>query len=129
MVVPFASVGPCAQAKPVFKGRPSVKISEGGVERVPEQITRDRAVNLECIVSQIGDSYYWASRESIELVAIESGAFITFVAVNGAGYIKMVKPEMKAAASLAGPTEKQFDYVEHLTLGLRSVTYYGTWQP
>ena len=31
-----------------FKGRPSMKISEGGVERAPENITPDRAINLEC---------------------------------------------------------------------------------
>jgi hypothetical protein len=30
------------------------------------------------------------------------------------------------AASLMSPTEKQFDYVEHLLFGLRSITYYGT---
>ena len=114
----------------VFKGRPTVKVSEGGVERTPEQIPRDRGINLECVISQIGTSYYWASRENVELVRIDtSGAFITFLAVNGAGYVKVVKPEWKALAALAGPTEEHFDYVEHLVLGLRSVTYYGTRPP
>jgi hypothetical protein len=31
----------------------------------------------------------------------------------------------KEAASLLGKTEENFDYVEHLLAGLRSITYYG----
>lgn len=109
----------------VFRGRPIIKISEGGVERVPEQIAREKAVNLECVISEIEGRYYWASRENIELRLTESGAFITFVATNGSGYVRIILPELKAAASLMSPTEEKFDYVEHILLGLRSVTYYG----
>ena len=112
----------------VFKGRPSVKISEGGTERTPEQIARARASNLECVVSQIGNSYYWASRENTQLTRIDAGAFTTFVAVNGAGYIRIIKPETRGAAALMGDAEARFDYVEHILVGLRSVTYYGNRQ-
>src|SRR5262245_35121856 len=89
-----------AQATTVFAGLPGVKISEGGVERVPENVSRDRAVNLACVISRIGDKYYWASRENKEMVRIESGAFITFLAVDGAGYVRIVAPGMKGAVSL-----------------------------
>ena len=51
------------QAITVFKGQPTVKISEGGVSRVPEQLSHAQAVNLACIISEIGGKYYWASRE------------------------------------------------------------------
>lgn len=112
-------------ATAVFKGRPSLKISEGGIERTPEQLTRDRAVNLDCVISQIGSKYYWASRENVELARIEGGAFITFVALNGAGYVRIIKPEQKTTASLMSASERDFDYVEHALIGLRSVTYYG----
>ena len=71
-------------------------------------------VDVECVISQIGTSYYWASRQNVLLVRIDSGAFTTFVAPNGAGYIGVVKPEMKPAAALMSPTEERFDYVEHL---------------
>ena len=30
-----------------------------------------------------------------------------------------------ATASVYAPAEERFDYVEHILLGLRSVTYYG----
>lgn len=114
-----------AQSTMVFKGLPTVKISEGGMSRVPENITKDMAVNLKCIISKIGVDYYWASRENIKLLRIDSGAFSTFVAENGSGYVRLVNPDMKDAASLMGETEAKYDYVEHLLIGLRSVTYYG----
>ena len=114
-----------AQARTVFAGIPNVKISEGGVERIPENLSRDQAVNLGCVISRIGDDYYWASRENKALVRIEGVAFITYLAVDGAGYVKTVVPEMKKAVSLMGETEMKFDYVEHLLIGLKSVTYYG----
>ena len=114
-----------AQSTMVFNGLPIVKISEGGVSRVPENITRDRAVNLKCIISKISGAYYWASRENAKLLRIDSGAFSTFVAENGSGYIRMVNRDLKDAASLMSETEAKYDYVEHLLIGLRSVTYYG----
>jgi hypothetical protein len=109
----------------VFKGRPSVKISEGGVGRLPEAVSRENAVNIECVISQIGENYYWASRENKPLVRIESTGFVTFVAVDGAGYVRILRPEQKTALSVVDEAAEKFDYVEHLLLGLRSVTYYG----
>jgi len=113
------------QATTVFAGIPGIKISEGGVERVPENLSRERAVNVSCVISRIGDRYYWASRENKEMTRVASGAFITFFAVDGAGYVRIVAPGMKQAVSLMGDTETTFDYVEHALIGLKSVTYYG----
>lgn len=107
-----------AQATVVFKGLPIVKISEGGVSRVPENIARDKAVNVKCIINKIGGSYYWASMENVKLLRIDSGAFITFVAENGSGYIRLVNPNLKDAASLMSETEAKYDYIEHLLIGL-----------
>ena len=115
------------QAATVFSGRPIAKISEGGLGRVVEDLPREKAVNLVCEISRIGEKYYWASRENKSLVRIESGAYITFVAVDGSGYVRVIVPALKSAASLVGgETESKFDYAEHLLLGLKSVTYYGT---
>ena len=114
----------------VVRGIPQFKISEGGTERQPEALTRAVAVNLGVVISQIGDTYYWASRENTPMVAVDSGgAFVTYLAVNGNGYVRVIKPEMKSAASLLGGPEAQYDYVEHLLQGLRSITYYGTLTP
>jgi len=109
----------------LFKGRPILKISEGGVGRVPETINAQNAANLQCIISKIGDTYYWATRGNTKLVPVESGAFITYIAINGAGYVRVINPNLKSMASLMSETEDTFDYVEHVLIGLRSVTYYG----
>lgn len=102
-----------------------MRITEGGTDRIPEALSPDKAGNLGVVISRIGDRYYWASRENKEMVRREFGAFITYIAVDGAGYVRLIAPGMKKAASLLGPSEEKFDYVEHLTMGLRSITYYG----
>jgi len=114
-----------AQPRTVFSGIPVVKISEGGVERFPEKIPRDKAINLSCVISEISGRYYWANRENTEMARQVSGAFVTYVAINGSGYVRVIDKSGKAAAPLMSPTEAEFDYVEHMILGLRSVTYYG----
>lgn len=53
-----------AQSETVFSGMPIIKISEGGVERFPEKLSRERAANLGCVISKIGGKYYWVTREN-----------------------------------------------------------------
>lgn len=115
-----------AQSETIFSGMPTIKVSEGGIERSPEEVARKDAANLKCVISKIGAKYYWASRENKEMFREESGAFTTFVAMDGSGYVRIIQPEMKESASLMSETEAKFDYVEHLLIGLRSVTYYGS---
>ena len=113
----------------VFTGIPEIRISEGGVNRVPENLDKEKAINFKCTITKIDDKYYWTSRENTELISIYSGAFITYWAVTGSGYVRVVKPEMKEEliqlGAVSGDPEEKFDYVEHLLLGLKSVTYYG----
>lgn len=113
----------------VFTGVPEIKISEGGINRVPENLTKEKVSKFKCTITKIDDKYYWTSRENVELVPITSGAFVTFWAVNGSGYVRIVRPEMKEEVrkigAMAGDPEEKYDYVEHLLLGLKSVTYYG----
>ena len=114
-----------AFGEPLFVGVPNVKISEGGSSRIVEAVAPERAAGLMCVISKDGDRYFWTSRGNVELVLVASGAFLTYLAINGSGVVRVIAPEMKEAASLAGETETKFDYVEHLLLGLKSITYYG----
>ena len=109
----------------VFTGVPRIKVSEGGVERTPEQVSDQKAKQLKCTITEMDGKYYWATRDNLELIRVQSGAYSTFFATNGAGYVRVIDPNKKDVASLAGNTEAEFDYVEHMLLGLRSVTYYG----
>jgi hypothetical protein len=121
----FAPRGALAQSRTVFDGRPSVKVSEGGIERTPETLTPEKAANLHCVISEIGGKFYWASRGNVLMAVVEAGAFTTYIAANGSGYVRVIKPADKAAASSMSATETSFDYVEHLMIGLRTITYYG----
>ena len=119
-----------AEESIIFTGIPTIKISEGGLSRTPEDLTKDKAVQFKCTITKMDDKYYWTSRNNVELLPIASGAFITYWAANGSGYVRVTKPEMRAElkrmAPVAGDPDAKFDYVEHLLLGLKSVTYYGT---
>ena len=110
----------------VFRGVPKIRVNEQGVSRQSQSIPRTTATNFAVVISQIGDQFYWASRENTLLVRVDGGgAYVTFVAANGSGYIRVIKPESKSAAALLDGAGATYDYVEHLLLGLTSVTYYG----
>lgn len=118
-----------AQAETVFKGRPSLRISTNGIEQPAlEKLSREKVEQYDCAISKIGDEYYWASRENRPMVRIDAGAYVLFLAREGAGYVRIVKPELKEAAALVDPAAQKYDYVEHLLLHLGSITYYGTRQ-
>lgn len=113
------------EAVTVFIGIPTHKVSEGGIERTPEILPREKGVAARCVISKIGNDYYWASRDNVKLLRRESGSFVTFVGESKGGYVKIIYPKEKKAAALLSETEQTFDYVEHLTIGLRSVNYWG----
>ena len=109
----------------VFSGIPALKISEGGVNRVVENIKTNQVSGLKCIITKIGEKYFWTTRNNVEMIPVKSGIFLTLVAVSGAGYVRIILPEHKGASALMDETEKKYDYVEHMLIGLRSVTYFG----
>lgn len=110
----------------IFSGVPIVKISEGGTSRVVEDLKGAKATESECVIVKIGDKYFWRTRNNVEMTRSQSGAFVTFVATSGAGYVRIIPYDLKEAASLMDETEKKYDYVEHMVIGLKSITYYGS---
>ena len=118
-----------AQGTLVFRGRPEVRIVEEGYDRSAKDLSSRLAPHYECVISESDGRYYWTSRENTELARHEDGTFITFVATDGSGYIRVIAPGMKSAAALASETGALFDYTEHLTRGLSTVTYYGKRSP
>jgi hypothetical protein len=122
LVTPTWSV---AQGIAVFSGTPSVRVNETGTDRAAERLATEQAKNLGVVITKVGDKYFWATRSNKELIPHVGGVFVTFVAVDGAGYVRFIKRDGKAEAALLSPAERDFDYVEHLIIGLRSVTYYG----
>ena len=112
----------------VFRGRPGVKVQEDGLQRSANALTPREAAGYDCVISRIGDDYYWATRENRPLIRHEGPGYITYVAPDGAGYVKILRPEMKSVVSKVKATEAAFDYVEHMPIGLSSITYFGSAQ-
>ena len=108
----------------VFIGQPTHKVSEGGFERMPERLNESKSTASICVVVKVKDKYYWKSRENKEMLRIQSGAFVYFVAPS-TGYVKYTKPAMRELTKLMSPTEEKFGYTEHMSIGLRSINYWG----
>jgi hypothetical protein len=77
------------------------------------ELSKNEQWNYRLEIIKKGRKYYWASRENRELLFRKSEKFYNFVEPNGAGYIRVVK------------TEKGVLYMEHLTVGLKNITYWG----
>ena len=114
-----------AQSKTIFVGTPQVKVSEAGVARVADEVPPAKASSLLCVIVFSGNKYYWASRDNKEMARNWSGAYITYTAIDGSGYVRTVAPGSKRDVSALSETGARFDYVEHLMLGLQTLTYFG----
>ena len=114
-----------AQEKIVFTGTPAIRIKEDGVSRTLEELARSEEKEYLCIINKIDDDYFWTTRENMQLVPITRGAFTTYIATNGSGYVRIVNPKVQALLSNLSESEQSFDYVEHLLLGLTTISYYG----
>lgn len=124
VLILFASIAE-AGSRIVFSGMPSVGATDAGVAREAKSIAAGEAKVLEVIVTEDGGKYFWASRENKPLVRFENERFITFVASGGEGYIKIAKPETMQMLR-AGIKGYPFTYIEHLTAGLTTYTYFGS---
>jgi len=114
-----------AQEEIIFTGIPEIRISESGISRTPEDLSENEATEYKCIITKIDNKYYWTTREHVELIPVANGAFTTFLASNGAGYVRILNPEFKVLLPNMSEAEQAFDYVEHILLGLRTISYYG----
>ena len=114
-----------AEPKIEFIGIPERITSVGYETPANKNLSNKEAKEFICVIHKIEDKYYWASRENREVLKVPSGAFTNYIALSGAGYVKVINPSLKSAASLLGETETKFDYVEHLVTGLKAIVYYG----
>ncbi len=109
----------------VFTGIPEIKIRiENGSQRTPEKLSQAKSIEYKCTITKMDKKYYWATRENVELIPIQSGIWTTFIATTGGGYVRVIDPEMKKILFKEG--EQPYDYMEHLLLNLSTITYYGT---
>jgi len=111
----------------VFEGFPVKKIETDEQSSNTNLLTEAQSSEYKVTIVKNGDNHYWATRGDIQVVPVQSAFYITYVAVNGAGYVRTLIPEARALFRQMPDEEqaKQYLYVEHLTIRMGSITYYG----
>lgn len=115
-------------ARTIFEGRPVRKL-QSSVDEVlgPQALSADDAFKYQVRIVERQGKYYWASREMKQMARLESGAYITFVAFDGSGYVRIGSPELLGLLDQLPPEErrKEIAYTEHLLIQFASITYFG----
>lgn len=97
----------------VIKGTPIIQSKSSVEESKNFQLSESQQAESRLIITKIGQKYYWSSRQDRELTKHESGIYTTFLETKGAGYVKAMKSADKVL------------YMEHMGLGLETITYWG----
>ena len=112
-----------------FEGFPNVRllISNNGKFYVSSEVMEsDDSTEHGVRIVERGGRYYWASREMTEMSKTVSGAFTTYVALNGSGYVRTGFDALEALASAVTNEDRpRVVYTEHLLNGFLSITYVG----
>ncbi len=109
---------PQATRETVFVGLPTMRLTADGEVNSMVRLSAKEAAEFECRIVQESGRYFWASRENKELEVSSSGIFVFFCTKDGSGLIKITTNSQLALS--------EFDYFEHLSLGMRTITYWGT---
>ncbi len=73
----------------VFEGTPIKRIVlEEENDPTTRLLSKSEQIEYKVNIIKSGDSYYWASRENVQMRSEVSGFYITFLAVNGSGYVR-----------------------------------------
>ena len=120
-------IGLCSSAygETVFIGHPiqKITISEHGV--IEKGMSGSDADEFRVVIEKIDGSYFWKSRENLELVPQVSGIYTTYVAENGSGYIRVITEWMRQTGDTLPKEERGYYYMEHLIHTMGSITYMG----
>lgn len=116
-----------AQEAVVFEGRPIKKVTAGFEGVREDQLSADQTFEYQLRIVERNGKFFWASRQMKPLIRTESGAYITYVATDGSGYIRVGAPMLLDLRDRLPPERRarEIGYVEHLVLQFASVNYYG----
>ncbi len=115
-----------AEARPIFIGRPIISTTVNGEHTEVKQIPAFKVKESECIITEENGRFFWATRGNKELTKHFSGEYLTFFAVDGAGYVRITDPQVLDFLDKAKMPGSKFNYAEHILFGLGSITYQGT---
>tara|TARA_R110000744_G_scaffold288197_1_gene399235 strand:+ start:2571 stop:2972 length:402 start_codon:yes stop_codon:yes gene_type:complete len=123
LLLPFFSKG----AEIVFEGYPVKKIETNEISSNTSLLANTQVSEYKVTIVKDGENYFWASRGNVQVIPMQSGFYITYLAVTGAGYVRTLVPEAREIFKQM-PTEeqaKEFLYFEHIVNKMGSITYYG----
>jgi hypothetical protein len=98
-----------------FTGTPLVRVDADSNETKRTELSDAAGEKYECRVVRRGRKYAWASRGNRELIRADAGDWTYYVSPEGSGYVKV----------LTGNVSLPYDYMEHVTDELKTVTYWG----
>jgi|SRR5688572_25260295 hypothetical protein len=98
-----------------FTGTPLVRVDADSTETKRTELSEVAGQKYECRVVRKGRKYVWASRGDRELIRANAGDWTYYVSPEGSGYVKV----------LTGSVTQPYDYMEHVTSELKTVTYWG----
>ncbi len=110
-----------------FEGRPLKKVESSFELTTSRSLSADQSFEYSVRIVERQGRYYWASRGMKELTRSEGGAYITFHAVDGSGYVRVGAPMFLDLRDQLPEEQRrrEIGYVEHLLSQFSSITYYG----
>jgi hypothetical protein len=115
----------------VFEGEPLKRVESSFEGTSSIDLEREDAFKARVRIVERSGRYYWQSRGMKEMTRSESGAYITYAAIDGSGYVRTHIPVMLDLREHL-PEERrdrEIGYTEHLLIQFASITYFGNRRP
>ena len=111
----------CGEETIVFSGYPMSKVESSSESTEQLSMTEKQLTEYRVLIVKRNGKYYWASRENKEMLYFQSGIAHWFIAPTS-GYVKIIDPSLLPG----GEEANGYIYMEHLTLLVATITYWGT---
>ena len=109
-----------SRAEIIFIGVPLSKTELSGDNVARTTLNALAQQEFQVVIVEDGGRYFWKTREMKELERQESGIYVTYQAVDGSGYVRI-----GSLTAIDSNTTQDISYIEHLKLGLSTITYQG----
>ena len=125
VIILLVFAAPSVSAQLVLNAAPTVRVVSGDASTERTVLPAGEQEEFRVVITTRNGRYFWASREGAELVHSTSGSFHWFKDPGGGGYVKILDQESQPEF-LRDPELPRFLYMEHLTVMLGTITYWGS---
>ena len=126
VIILLVFAAPSVSAQLVLNAAPTVRVVSGDSATERMVLSESEQEEFRIVITTRNGRYFWASREGAELVHSTSGAFHWFWDPGGGGSVKILDQELLQPAAVRDPERPRFLYMEHLTVMLGTITYWGS---